>query len=250
MQFTGDYTVPAPCEKVWAALNDPEILRVCIEGCEELAWSAKDQLKAVIRAKVGPISAKFSGKLWLTDVVPSRSYTLNGQGEGGAAGFVKGFASVELETLAPQSCRLHYRCETNIGGILADVGSKLVQGVADRTAGEFFDRFTRRLIVAMAADSKAAEDKDLGRVDQDLDDGLALFSGSQSAEQLLADIDSLLDDGESVGSIPAEPASQPSQAKGRSLPRPILSLANPSVPIVAGGMGLFGLIVLLLAFGG
>lgn len=238
MQFTGEYSVPAPRSKVWDALNDPSILRVCIEGCEELAWSGPETLSATIRASVGPISARFAGKLWLSDVVPLCSYTLNGQGEGGAAGFVKGFASVELSDQDDGGCCLRYRCETNIGGILADVGSKLVKGMADRTAHEFFDRFTRRLIVAMAAASKQEEDRLSGGEAEPVGDDI-LFASTGAARTLLADWDALLDDGSVVAKAPSGSIT--------SLPRPVVPLSDPRLLVIAGGFGLFALIVLLLA---
>lgn len=237
MHFTGEYVVLAPREKVWEALNDPAILQVCIDGCESLAWVADNELSAVIRAKVGPLTARFSGKLWLTDVVPSRSYTLNGQGEGVGAGFVKGFASIELSDEGATSCRLRYRCETNIGGVLADVGSKLVQGMADRTAEAFFERFTQRLVVAMAAAETGFAD--LGASEQEG----ALFSTLHDGRSLLANWDALLAEAD-------EPAAPASTGNNTALPRPIIPFSDPQLLIIGGGFGLFAVILLLLLVAG
>jgi carbon monoxide dehydrogenase subunit G len=238
MQFTGSYAVPAPRAQVWDALNDPAMLQVCIDGCEKLAWTGEGTLETVVAAKVGPISARFKGSLWLSDVVPGTSYVLNGQGEGKGAGFVKARAEVSLEDAADGGCRLSYKCETNLGGILATVGNKLMQGMADRTADQFFERFIQRLVVAMAAA------KSLSETPQS-DDVEALQSEGQEAATLIASIDGLLNDSQTAPS----PVAQTAPTKASSpldLPRPVVPLTDPSLLIIGGGFGIFAIIVLLL----
>lgn len=241
MQFTGSYAVPAPRAQVWDALNDPAMLQVCIDGCEKLAWTGDDTLETVVAAKIGPISARFKGSLWLSDVVAGTSYVLNGQGEGKGAGFVKARAEVSLEDAPDGGCRLSYTCETNLGGILATVGNKLMQGMADRTADQFFERFIQRLVVAMAAAHSLAESPTEDEVE-------ALTSQGQKAAVLIASIDGLLEEA-SANPVPSatQPAPAPTQASTPfDLPRPVVPLTNPSLLVIGGGFGLFAIIVLLL----
>jgi carbon monoxide dehydrogenase subunit G len=239
MQFTGSYAVPAPRAQVWDALNDPALLQVCIDGCEKLAWTGEGTLETVVAAKVGPISARFKGSLWLSDVVPGTSYVLNGQGEGKGAGFVKARAEVSLEDAADGGCRLSYKCETNLGGILATVGNKLMQGMADRTADQFFERFIQRLVVAMAAAKSLSETPPS-------DDVEALQSEGQEAATLIASIDSLLNDSPTEPASPVAPTTQTKASSSPDLPRPIVPLTDPSLLIIGGGFGIFAIIILLL----
>jgi carbon monoxide dehydrogenase subunit G len=247
MQFTGDYAVPAPRAQVWDALNDPALLQVCIDGCEKLAWTGEGQLETVVVAKVGPLSARFGGSLWLSDVDPGRSYVLHGQGEGAGAGFVKARAQVILDDTDDGGCRLKYSCETNLGGILATIGNKLVKGMADRTADQFFERFIQRLVVAMAA-ARSLADSGATAADSSVDETV-LQSHGQTARELIASIDALLDE---IALSAGEETSQDTAApppKG-SLPRPIIPLTNPSLPIIAGGFGVFAVILFLLFVAG
>lgn len=161
MQFTGEYRIPAPRPQVWQALNDPDILRVCIDGCEELTWVGDGVLDAAIRAKVGPVHARFKGTITLSDVQPGESYVLSGEGKGGAAGFAKGQAAIRLREEGAETV-LHYDATAAIGGKIATVGSRLITGVANKFADEFFQSFTNRLLVAM----KAAELDDLRGVER------------------------------------------------------------------------------------
>lgn len=145
MELTGDVDIPLPQQRVWEGLNDPQVLKDCIPGCEEITAEGPNEYKVVLMAAVGPVKARFSGKLQLTDVVVPVSYTLNFEGSGGAAGFAKGGASVALKAEGEEATRLSYRAEAKIGGKIAQVGSRLIDGVARKIAAEFFERFSVRM---------------------------------------------------------------------------------------------------------
>ncbi len=142
MDFTGETTIPAPIQKVWEGINDPEILKQCIDGCEVLDKTSDTEFSGKVKVKVGPVSARFSGDVTLTDVEPPKGCTLNVKGSGGAAGFAKGSARVELTEEGPSATRLTYAAKAEVGGKLASVGARLVRGVADRTAADFFQKFS------------------------------------------------------------------------------------------------------------
>jgi carbon monoxide dehydrogenase subunit G len=142
MDMTGEYRIAAPRAKVWAALNDPEILRQAIPGCEELNKLSETEMEATAKAKVGPVSARFKGKVTLSDLNPPQSYTLTGEGSGGAAGFAKGQAQVTLLEEDDHTV-LQYTVKATIGGKLAQLGQRLVDGAAKKMADEFFENFTR-----------------------------------------------------------------------------------------------------------
>lgn len=149
MQIAGEHLIPADREKVWQGLNDPETLRRSIPGCEYMERSGEHEFTATVVARVGPVEARFRGKVELDALDPPNGYVLRGRGQGGPAGFAKGEARV---TLAAEDggTRLHYRAEAEIGGRLASVGGRLVQSVARKTAEEFFDNF--RAVVTGEAD--------------------------------------------------------------------------------------------------
>ncbi|MBP2231570.1 carbon monoxide dehydrogenase subunit G [Azospirillum agricola] len=142
MDMSGNHRIEAPRERVWAALNDPEVLRQCIPGCEEVVRLSDTELTAKVVAKVGPVSAKFSGKVTLSDLDPPNGYTITGEGSGGAAGFGKGGATVAL-TDEEGATRLSYTARAQVGGKLAQIGSRLVDAAARKMADDFFSRFTR-----------------------------------------------------------------------------------------------------------
>jgi carbon monoxide dehydrogenase subunit G len=141
MDMTGEVRIPAPRGKVWSALNDPEILKQCIPGCEEIIKSSDTEMSAKVRAKVGPVSANFSGKVTLSDLDPPNGYKISGEGTGGPAGFAKGGATVHL-TDADGGTLLSYVVEANVGGKLAQIGSRLIDGTARKMAGDFFAKFS------------------------------------------------------------------------------------------------------------
>lgn len=142
MDLNGEYTIPASREKVWDALNDPEILKQCIAGCEELIKESDTVLTAKVTAKVGPVRAKFAGKVTLSDIDAPNGYRISGEGQGGAAGFAKGGADVRLTDAEGGGTVLTYAANAEVGGKLASVGSRLVQGVAKKQADDFFGKFS------------------------------------------------------------------------------------------------------------
>jgi carbon monoxide dehydrogenase subunit G len=141
MDMTGEYKIAAPRARVWAALNDPEILRQAIPGCEEIKKLSDTELEAAARAKIGPVSARFTGKVKLSDLKPPLGYTLTGEGSGGAAGFAKGEAKVSLAEDGDATI-LRYTVKAIIGGKLAQLGQRLVDGAAKKMADEFFEKFS------------------------------------------------------------------------------------------------------------
>lgn len=153
MEMTGEQRIPVPQQRVWEALNDPEILRACIAGCESITRVSDVEYKVVMTAAVGPVKAKFNGKLLLGDLNPPDSYSLAFEGSGGAAGFGKGSARVAL---APdgQGTLLTYTAAATVGGKLAQIGSRLIDGVARKMADDFFMKFNAT--VAPAAEQAEA----------------------------------------------------------------------------------------------
>ena len=142
MDMSGEERIAAPRDAVWAALNDPEVLKACIPGCEELNKTSDTEFVARVVAKIGPVKAGFGGKVTLSDLDPPNGYTITGEGQGGAAGFAKGGAKVRLESVdAGAATILHYAADAQIGGKLAQIGSRLVEGSARKLADEFFANF-------------------------------------------------------------------------------------------------------------
>ena len=150
MEMSGEQHIPLPQQRVWEALNDPEILKACIPGCESIDRVSENEYKVAMTASVGPVKAKFNGKLLLSDMNPPNSYSLAFEGSGGAAGFGKGSAQVSL---APESggTLLTYKAQASVGGKLAQIGSRLIDGVAKKMSDDFFIRFNKT--VAPAAES-------------------------------------------------------------------------------------------------
>jgi len=140
MTMNGQVQLPADREAVWAKLNNPEVLKVCIPGCESLEKLSDVEFQAVAVTKVGPVKARFRGKVKLTDLDPPKSYRISGEGDGGVAGFAKGGANVALEA-NDGGTLLVYHVEAQIGGKLAQLGQRLVNGVAKKLADQFFEKF-------------------------------------------------------------------------------------------------------------
>lgn len=143
MDMTGEYRIPAPRQRVWEALNDPAVLKASIPGCDSLEKVSDTELTAKVRAKVGPVSAAFAGKVTLGDLNPPESYTISGEGSGGVAGFAKGGANVHLTEDGADATVLRYDAKADVGGKLAQIGSRLVQGTAKKMADDFFGRFSK-----------------------------------------------------------------------------------------------------------
>lgn len=140
MELKGQQSIPAPRQKVWEALNDPAVLKACIPGCQSLTRDGETAFDAVVQAKVGPVRAKFSGRVELSDIRPPESYRISGEGKGGAAGVAKGSAEVSLSEDGADTL-LTYVVKADVGGKLAQVGSRLVQSTANKYAADFFARF-------------------------------------------------------------------------------------------------------------
>jgi carbon monoxide dehydrogenase subunit G len=141
MNLEGEETIGAPIDKVWAALNDPEVLKACIPGCERLEKASDTQMAATVSLKVGPIKARFAGEVTLLNLNPPHSYTIQGEGKGGIAGFAKGGADVVLKELGPDQTLLTYTVNADVGGKIAQLGSRLITSTSKKLAGEFFTRF-------------------------------------------------------------------------------------------------------------
>jgi uncharacterized protein len=156
MDLQGNHIIPLPRHQVWSALNDPDVLRACIPGCRELTKSSDDRFTATVASKIGPVSAVFTGEVQLSDIVPDVSYTIAGSGKGGIAGFAKGRSEVSLADI-PEGTSLSYTATAEIGGKLASVGSRLLQGVARRTADDFFTALVGQLVPTPTTTEPAAQ---------------------------------------------------------------------------------------------
>jgi carbon monoxide dehydrogenase subunit G len=156
MDMTGSQRIEASREVVYAALNDVDILRQCIPGCETVEKTSDTEMTAKVTLKIGPVKASFSGKVTLSDLDPPNGYTITGEGSGGAAGFAKGGAKVSLEADG-EATILHYTVEAQIGGKLAQLGGRLIDATSKKLAGDFFEKFSE--IVGPAPEGEAAEKK-------------------------------------------------------------------------------------------
>ncbi|MCO6417692.1 carbon monoxide dehydrogenase subunit G [Siccirubricoccus sp. KC 17139] len=168
MEMTGERRIPAPRQQVWEALNDPEALRAAIPGCESVERTAEDQFQARVAVKLGPMAAKFGGKVKLENINPPESYTITGEGNGGAMGFAKGGADVALEELSASETLLKYQVKAQVGGKMAQLGARLIDSTAKQMADQFFDRFAANLTPvpttaeAMGATTAAPARADVG----------------------------------------------------------------------------------------
>jgi carbon monoxide dehydrogenase subunit G len=153
MEMSATRVIPAPPDKVWEGLNDPDTLKECIPGCESFTRETDTKWVAVVAAKVGPVSARFTGAIELVDVTPPTRYTMSFKGQGGAAGFANGEARVELSPAPGNQTNLAYTAKAQVGGKLAQIGSRLIDGVAAKLADDFFERFAARFGTAQAAPS-------------------------------------------------------------------------------------------------
>jgi carbon monoxide dehydrogenase subunit G len=140
MTMTGEVVLSASRETVWAKLNDPAVLKACIPGCEQLDKTSDTEFQAVATNKIGPVKATFKGKVTLSDIDPPNGYRISGQGDGGVAGFAKGGATVQLSD-KDGGTLLTYSVEAQIGGKLAQLGQRLVNGAAKKLADNFFENF-------------------------------------------------------------------------------------------------------------
>src|SRR3954468_5708896 len=146
MEMSGEQIIPATQAQTWDALNDPEILKACVPGCESITKTAENEYLVLMTARIGPVSAKFKGKLALSDLDPPNSYSIAFEGQGGVAGFGKGGAKVQLapDAAVGGNTKLTYQVKANVGGKLAQIGSRLVDAAAKKLAVEFFDAFNAK----------------------------------------------------------------------------------------------------------
>jgi hypothetical protein len=157
MELSNTRTVPLPRPVVWAALNDPAVLKDCLPGCESIEADGEHAWRVVMAARVGPVSARFNGRMSMTDIHEPETYTLQFDGQGGAAGFARGDARVTLMPVAGDQTEMSYVAKAQIGGKLAQIGSRLVDGAAAKMADDFFARFVTRA-AGPAASTAAADD--------------------------------------------------------------------------------------------
>ena len=160
MDMTGEYRISASREEVWKALNAPEILKRCIPGCEELEMVSDTEMTAKVKTRVGPVSASFTGKVTLSDINPPASYKISGEGQGGVAGFAKGGAEVTLKDDGGETV-LRYAATAQVGGKLAQIGSRLIDATAKKMANDFFGKFAEEVGggAAPAEDAPAAREE-------------------------------------------------------------------------------------------
>ncbi len=155
MEMTGERRISAPRQTVWQALNDPEVLRASIPGCETVERVGDDQFQARVAVKIGPMAAKFTGKVRLENINPPESYTISGEGSGGAMGFAKGGADVALQEVSPEETLLTYQVKAQVGGKMAQLGARLIDSTAKQMADQFFDRFQGQFAAPPAPDATA-----------------------------------------------------------------------------------------------
>jgi carbon monoxide dehydrogenase subunit G len=160
MEIKGEYKIAAPRDKVFSALNDPAVLQACIPGCESLEKTSDTEMKAKVRLRIGPVSATFTGKVTLSDIDPPNGYKISGEGQGGVAGFAKGGAVVTLRDDGGATV-LDYDVDAQVGGKIAQVGARLIDGTARKLADEFFGKFAAMVggppAAAVAGTLSAAE---------------------------------------------------------------------------------------------
>jgi len=160
MEMTGERRIAAPRERVWEALNDPAVLQAAIPGCESVERIGDDQFQARVAVKLGPMSARFGGKVLLSNINPPASYTISGEGQGGAMGFAKGGADVALEEEGPDQTLLRYNVKAQVGGKMAQLGARLIDSTAKSMAEQFFDRFAAQLAPPVPAEAMAVAGTD------------------------------------------------------------------------------------------
>ena len=155
MDLTGEYLLPAPRQRVWTALNDPEVLKRCIPGCQEIVKLSDTEMTAKVSLSIGPVRATFNGRVTLSDLDPPNGYRIAGEGQGGVAGFGKGSATVKLVDEGAAT-KLTYAADASVGGKLAQIGSRLVEATARKLADEFFGRFAAEFAAPAAATAEPA----------------------------------------------------------------------------------------------
>ena len=159
MQMTDSRVIAASPEEVWSAILNPDVLKACVPGCQEMSGNADDGFEATVVQKVGPVKATFKGAVTVSNIVPGEALTLTGEGKGGAAGFAKGGADVKL-IVVEDGTELHYDVEAKVGGKLAQLGSRIIDGFAKKMADQFFTNFQNAVEGPSDADAPDGEDGD------------------------------------------------------------------------------------------
>ena len=157
MEMTGEQRIPASQEQTWQALNDPAVLKECVPGCEAIDRVGDNEYAVQLTARVGPVSAKFKGKLLISNLKPPHSYSIAFEGQGGVAGFAKGGADVSLRREGSDTTVLGYQVKASVGGKLAQIGSRLVDAAAQKVAGDFFAAFNERMARLHGAHAHGAD---------------------------------------------------------------------------------------------
>lgn len=157
MDMSGSQRIEAPREKVWEGLNNPDVLKQCIPGCESIELTSPTEMNAKAVLKIGPVKATFTGKVTLSDLDPPHGYTITGEGQGGVAGFAKGGATVRLEADGDDATILHYDAKADVGGKIAQLGARLIDGTAKKLAGDFFEKFGQAIAPTPADQNTPAE---------------------------------------------------------------------------------------------
>jgi carbon monoxide dehydrogenase subunit G len=165
MNLQGERLIPASVERTWTALNDPETLKACIAGCESIERTDENQYLCTMAVRIGPVNARFKGKLQLTDIVAMESYRINFDGQGGVAGFGKGHADVRLASEGDGSARLAYKADAQVGGKIAQIGSRLVESAASKIAEDFFKAFEARMRASADGAGGAGGADDVGQAE-------------------------------------------------------------------------------------
>jgi uncharacterized protein len=160
MKLAEERHIAAKPAVVWAAVLDPDVLRQCVPGCESLTGTAADGFEAVVVQKVGPVKARFSGKVILSDIVEGHSLRISGEGQGGVAGYAKGGANVTMEAAEDGGTRLSYEVDAAVGGKIAQLGSRIIEGFAKNLAGQFFDRLQHAIEGPAPEDAEVPEETD------------------------------------------------------------------------------------------
>ena len=161
MEMTGEQLIPASQDETWAALNDPQMLKDCVPGCESMERVSDSEYAVLMTARVGPVSAKFKGRMTVSNVKPPVSYSIAFEGQGGVAGFAKGGADVALSPEG-EATRLSYKVKANVGGKLAQIGSRLVDAAANKVAGDFFGAFNQKMAALHGGGSRGGHGGDDG----------------------------------------------------------------------------------------
>ena len=160
MEITGEYRISASRVQVWEALNDPDVLRACIPGMENLDKKSDTEFAAVVTTKVGPVKVRFEGSVTLSDLDPPHGYQIVGEGQGGVAGFAKGTCQVSLGEEGEETL-LRYRADAQVGGKLAQIGSRMISGVAKKTADDFFSAFAKQMAISTDSGTSSVKETKL-----------------------------------------------------------------------------------------